>query len=220
MENKLITVPEDFTDTEEDNLSLCNFAISGYEEHENDDNLSPRKSISSDTEPFEFFHEVNEYQKRDYLCLKSASSSKARGFEFYKEGRELNRSSSNRVCRSSKANLPSARKVNITAITDMSAKSRRRMFMFGPVKFKPEMDVDAIRKRSRSRLGPVNIPPMPEEFTETGMEMAIVKSGGGRGKSVGGGGGGAGGMLRPLWCRSHLATALAKSLGCISASMV
>ncbi|KAH7849416.1 hypothetical protein Vadar_017515 [Vaccinium darrowii] len=211
MENKLITVPEDFTDTE-DNISLCNFAISGYEH----DDLSPRITKYSDTESFEFYHEVNEYQKRDYLSLKSASFSKARGFElnYYEEGRELNRSSSNRVCRS-KPNLSSVQKVNITAITDMSAKSRRRMFMFGPVKFKPEMDVNAIRKR-RSRLGPVNIPPMPE-VTEIEMEMAMVKSGGGRWKS---GGGGGGGMLRPLWCRSHLATALAKSFGCISASMV
>ncbi|KAG5533248.1 hypothetical protein RHGRI_027446 [Rhododendron griersonianum] len=214
MENKLNTVPEDLSqdfiaDTDDD-ISLCNFAISGYE---HDDVVrSPRASNASDGESFEFFHEVNEYRKRDYLCLKSASFHKARGFEwddYHEEGRELTRSGSNR-CRP-KTNSP-IQKVNITALTDMSAKSRRRMFMFGPVKFKPEMDVEAIRKR-RSRLGPVNIPPMPEE-----TEMKMVKSGGGRGKS--GGGVGDGGMLRPLWCRSHLATALAKSFGCVSASMV
>ncbi|PSR93027.1 VPS10 2 like [Actinidia chinensis var. chinensis] len=214
---------QDFGDAE-DALSLCNLPIDDYE-------LDPsfqsrRGSVSSDQDPFEFGSgpellvrndsvvlwdrngavEVNEYRKRDYLCVKAASFHKApvrEEREDWSVGRD--RAVSLRIVRSPPVHP--VQKVNITAITSMSAKSRRRMFMFGPVKFKPEMDVAEIKKR-RSRH-PMTIPPMPEEGQ-------VVATAGRKEKS----GSGNGGMMRPLWCRSHLATVLARSFGCISASIV
>ncbi|GMP68905.1 hypothetical protein CsSME_00028358 [Camellia sinensis var. sinensis] len=227
MENKLMTASEsedfdsqDFGDAE-DVLSLCNLPIQGYQP----DHLSPHSTTSSDPDLFEFFtgfgsdlsrnnsvsfssgeildrsdgREANEYRNLDYSLSNSGSSREFRSVR-------RNRSSSD---------LWRSKKVNITAITAMSAKSRWRMFMFGPVKFEPEMDVCAIRKRQGNRP-PMRIPPMPEEG-----KMVAVKSGGGRGKSGGGGGGGGEGvLLKPLGCMSHFTTMLAKSFGCISASMV
>ncbi|GFZ14810.1 hypothetical protein Acr_24g0010000 [Actinidia rufa] len=152
--------------------------------------------------------EVNEYRKRDYLCVKAASFHKApvrEEREDWSVGRD--RAVSLRIVRSPPVHP--VQKVNITAITSMSAKSRRRMFMFGPVKFKPEMDVAEIKKR-RSRH-PMTIPPMPEEGQVVATAGRKEKSGSGNGN---------GGMMRPLWCRSHLATVLARSFGCISASIV
>lgn len=92
-------------------------------------------------------------------------------------------------------------RVNITSLTAMSAKSRRRMFMFGPVKFKPEMELGAIKQR-QSRRVPVAMFP-----AET------VVSGGARGgKSRGGSNWG---VVRALRGRSHLTNVLARSFGCM-----
>ena len=196
---------EDFSQDFEDALSLRNLPIDGYD-HGLD---SRRPSTCSDQDLFEFFttndsvseimgqadgdEQVNEYRKRDYLCLRTASFNKARGYQSEFSSESENRSGSARFRAGS-----TVQKVNITAITDMSAASRRRMFMFGPVKFKPEMDVTAIRER-RNRRAPQRMRPMQE-----GSE--VTASGGG--------------LVRPLRCRSHLATALAKSFGCISSSIV
>ena len=203
MENKQI---EDFSQDFEDTLSLRNLPIDGYD-HGLD---SRRPSICSDQDLFEFFtpndsvseimgqdegdEQVNEYRKRDYLCLRTESFNKDRGYQWEFGSESEKRYGSDRF----RAGSP-AQKVNITALTSMSSTSRRRMFMFGPVKFKPEMDVNAIRER-RNRRAPPRIQPMREE--------SQVVSSGGRG------------LARPLWCRSHLATALAKSFGCISTSIV
>lgn len=46
----------------------------------------------------------------------------------------------------------SVKKVNITTLTSMSSKSRKRMFMFGPVKFMPEMEMSSIRERQGRRI--------------------------------------------------------------------
>ncbi|KAL0402349.1 UNVERIFIED_CONTAM: hypothetical protein Slati_4264800 [Sesamum latifolium] len=69
----------------------------------------------------------------------------------------------------------------------MSAKSRRRMFMFGPVKFKPEMELSAIKQRQARRAS-----------TE---------------KAAGNGGGTS--PLGVVRSRSHLTSMLARSFGCI-----
>ncbi|KAL6952043.1 hypothetical protein U1Q18_022036 [Sarracenia purpurea var. burkii] len=230
---------QDFGDTE-DVLSLCNLPIHGHD-HEDASLHSRLGSASPDPDLFEFSGslgsemsrtnsvvfcgnivdqsdagEVNEYRKRDYFCVKCSSFQKARDYQLNDEdggdcrspiGRDRSYSSSSELFRHKQCSP--VQKVNITAITSMSAKSRRRMFMFGPVKFKPEMDVIAIKKRQGRR--PTHIPPMPKE----GEMVAAAVGDGRRGKS-----GGDGELTRPFWCTSHLATALARSFGCISASMV
>ncbi|KAI3705191.1 hypothetical protein L1987_75425 [Smallanthus sonchifolius] len=51
------------------------------------------------------------------------------------------------------------KKVNVTALTAMPSKSKRRMFMFGPVRFTTEMEMSSIRerqgRRTPSRMFPV-----------------------------------------------------------------
>lgn len=96
----------------------------------------------------------------------------------------------------------SVQKVNITSLTSMSAKARRRMFMFGPVKFKPEMELSAIRER-QSRRTPG---PMFPAF-EGGETVADGGEGGGRGQLKL--------AVRPVKSRAHLTNVLAKSF-CIS----
>ncbi|XAR72102.1 hypothetical protein NMG60_11018621 [Bertholletia excelsa] len=231
-ENKFVAASDDIFQEFEDDLSLCNLPIQGYDHQD----CSPRPSTSSDRDVFEFFgnfgselrqndvvvfcgkiiddqtqdgEQVNEYRKRDYFSLKSASFHKPGAYHVDgAQGRELR---SMTRTRSSSAWSP-VQKVNITSITSMSQKSRRRMFMFGPMKFKPEMDVVAIRKR-QGRRPPLQIPSLQEDAETVVCRGGTVRSGGGsRGDGWG--------LLRALWCRSHLAAALAKSLGCISASMV
>ncbi|KAL1532186.1 hypothetical protein AAHA92_32225 [Salvia divinorum] len=82
-----------------------------------------------------------------------------------------------------------AQRVNISALTSMSAKSRRRMFMFGPVKFKPEMELSAIKQRQGK---------LAEEKVAPKSRWGVVQSG--------------------LRGRSRLASVLARSLGCIPAA--
>ncbi|XAR72101.1 hypothetical protein NMG60_11018620 [Bertholletia excelsa] len=231
-ENKSVAVSDDFVQEFEDDLSLCNLPIQGYDHQD----CSPRPSTSSDRDLFEFFgsfgsdlrqndvavfcgkiiddqthdgEEMNEYRKRDYFSLKSASFHKPS--PYYADGAQGRKPRSVTRTLSSSVWSP-VQKVNITSITSMSQKSRRRMFMFGPVKFKPEMDVVAIRKR-QGRRPPLQISPLPED-----AEALVCR--GGRWRSGGESGGEAWGLLRALWCRSRLAAALAKSFGCISASMV
>ncbi|XP_052198228.1 uncharacterized protein LOC127805507 [Diospyros lotus] len=226
----------DFGDTD-DALSLCDLPIPGYGYQDSSRHGTPRPSVSSDQELFEFFpdfrsvlsrsnshffspnkfsedetDQVNEFQKRDYFSVKSASFHKVSGYDEDLRGEEREpRSSSLQLAKSdpfhSKKYNP-VPKVNITALTAMSAKSRRRMFMFGPVKFKPEMDVTAIRRRQGRH--PLQIPPMPEESEIAEERCGRRNSSCGEGVPV----------RPPLACRSHIAAALARSFGCMSASMV
>lgn len=118
--------------------------------------------------------ELNEYQKRDYLTMvRSHSLRKPPSYDGYPfllmsnndETQEPKPSTSHqsgslRISSSNSHTHSSAhhhhhhhvQKVNITSLTSMSAKSRRRMFMFGPVKFKPEMELSAIKERQGKRL--------------------------------------------------------------------
>ncbi|OIT38451.1 hypothetical protein A4A49_52121 [Nicotiana attenuata] len=97
-------------------------------------------------------------------------------------------------------------KVNITALTSMSAKSRRRMFMFGPVKFKPEMELSAIKQRQGYR----RVPPPVIPASDGGETTALVKSSQKKNKS------GPTEKIKGLRSRPHLANVLAKSLSCFS----
>ncbi|XP_009604737.1 uncharacterized protein [Nicotiana tomentosiformis] len=97
-------------------------------------------------------------------------------------------------------------KVNITALTSMSEKSRRRMFMFGPVKFNPEMELSAIKKRQSRRC----VPPPVIPASNGGETAALVKSSQKKNKS------GPTKKIEGLRSRPHLANVLAKSLRCFS----
>ncbi|CAH9137615.1 unnamed protein product [Cuscuta epithymum] len=88
-----------------------------------------------------------------------------------------------------------SRKVNISSLTSMSSASRRRMFMFGPVRFKPEMDLVAIKERQRRRLSPKKVLPA------TVADEGVVANGGDRPKRRG--------------VRSRLWDLVAKRIGCL-----
>ncbi|CAK9136159.1 unnamed protein product [Ilex paraguariensis] len=165
----------------------------------------------------------NEYQKRDYLSLnRSASFVKPRNYQLLTDETDRfqakNLSKSFRLSSSdgylSKSSCSSSsssvQKVNITSLTSMSAKSRRRMFMFGPVKFKPEMELTAIKERQGRRV------PAPMFPASSGVEV-VTSNGCGttrtRGKSQ------LGNVARSLRNRSYIAAVLPRSFGCGCISM-
>ncbi|XAR52394.1 hypothetical protein NMG60_11020462 [Bertholletia excelsa] len=213
--------------TADDVLSFCNLRIDGYES-EDSSLRRGRPSNASDQDVFEFFanpgdadvvngdgdgEELNEYRKRDYFCVRTASFRRIDKDHQLDEEREyispsINRSNSVRSSGSDlnrSARRSPVQKVNITALTSMSEKSRRRMYMFGPVKFKPEMDVNALRRR-QGRRPSAKIPSIPE-----GNEIVSVGTSGQKGKNDAVS---SHELPRPLWHRSHLAAALARSVGC------
>ncbi|PIN11982.1 hypothetical protein CDL12_15401 [Handroanthus impetiginosus] len=138
--------------------------------------------------------QLNEYQKRDYFATIRSESFRKPDHDAV----EIRRfSASTRVSGDLTRPKCSAgdldyhmQRVNITSLTSMSAKSRRRMFMFGPVKFKPEMELSAIKQRQARR-------PTVEKEAESGggkSQWGVVRS--------------------SLRGRSHLTSVLARSLGC------
>ncbi|XP_073291107.1 uncharacterized protein [Primulina huaijiensis] len=145
---------------------------------------------------------LNEFQKRDYFAnLRSHSFRRSSITDRKENGDDI---SCRRYSGSSRFSTPPSyrvQSVNISALTSMSAKSRRRMFMFGPVKFKPEMDLSEIKQRLR------------RERAAPGKE---VVSGCGKGGGVGGSG-------RRLWSvvqsnlrlKWQLTRVFTKSFGCL-----
>lgn len=85
--------------------------------------------------------------------------------------------------------------------------SRKHKVFIGPVKIRPEMELSEIRKRQGRRA------PVPMFPVVGGDESVIVggKSGGGRSHW---------GLLRPLRCRSHLASVLARAFGCVPTRVI
>lgn len=98
-------------------------------------------------------------------------------------------------------------RVNISGLTSMSAKSRRRMFMFGPVKFNPEMELSEIKQR-QGRRRTVVIP----RSEGGGDTAALVKSRKKKKEEEGG----PTGKLMELTNRPHFVNVLVKSLRCFS----
>ncbi|CAH1438477.1 unnamed protein product [Lactuca virosa] len=97
----------------------------------------------------------------------------------------------------------SVKKMNITSLTSMSSKSRRRMFMFGPVKFLPEMEMSAIRER-QGRRAPSQMFPV----AEGGGKETTVKVTAGRHKNQRD-------AVKRLTCRARLNTVFERSLACL-----
>lgn len=216
---------------EEDRLSFSNLPTDNYEQNTSPRTGTSSAQIDQLFEFFTGFTsqsdtntditfgknegDCNEYEKRDYLAtVETSSFHKASIYnnEKYSCPVTKNRSNSTRLSNSaldfyqsrslSGASEYRAQRVNFSSLTSMSAKSRRRMFMFGPVKFKPEMELSAIKQRQSRRRDNVNMLPV-------------------EGTAVNGGAGGGGkrngsywGALRSLKCRSHFATVLARSFGC------
>nr|GMC50123.1 DNA-directed RNA polymerase subunit beta like [Ipomoea batatas] len=122
-------------------------------------------------------------EAREVDCFRSSS------FSGKREAREVSLSSS-----------PS-QKVNISSLASMSAKSMRRTFIFGPLKFKPEMDLVAIKERQR-RLSPKRVLPVATNAAGEGAE-----NGGGKSERV---------QLTRCRTRNHLSTVLAKPFSCFT----
>lgn len=152
-------------------------------------NQSPKVSSSSPEDIFEFFNDFSDsenYKLSDNIIFcgkilirheneqeEQNLSPLFRSSSFHRPVREpvkQNRVSSARFYGS--GNLE---RVNISGLTSMSAKSRRRMFMFGPVKFKPEMELSEIKQRQgRRRCAP--LPPVIPTSEGVGGTTALVKS--------------------------------------------
>ncbi|KAL2526474.1 Uncharacterized protein Adt_11528 [Abeliophyllum distichum] len=171
----------------------------------NSDIISSGKLVNQQEED----EELNEYQKRDYFATVKSHSFRKRSIYDHDHHRQKDNimsrfSSSSRAVSQSKFSGDlnyHVQRVNITSLTSMSAKSRRRMFMFGPVKFKPEMELGAIKQRQYRQV-PVEMFP-----------AKVVVSGGARGGKSGGGS--HWGLVRALRGRSNLTNVLARSFGCI-----
>lgn len=172
--------------------------------------------------------QLNEYQKRDYLTMVRSHSfrrSSCDEYPFFNNEKDLSTEKNSSVHRrilSSKSGLGSmdstcrVQKVNISGLTSMSKKSRRRMFMFGPVKFKPEMELSAIKERQGRRSTTTMFP----SKQEVDGGKAVVRSGG---KAAAGHQGKKSchwNMMRSLQGRGHLTALLARSFGCIPTARV
>ncbi|CAI9091089.1 OLC1v1026016C1 [Oldenlandia corymbosa var. corymbosa] len=179
--------------------------------------------------------ELNEYQKRDYLAMVKSNSFRKPSSRCYESNHkeveeDPTNDNNNKSLRfsGSKSQIQNqthssspyhhhhrhqVQKVNISSLTSMSAKSRRRMFMFGPVKFKPEMELSAIKERQGKRLTTLLSPP-----TVLDGGKAVVNDGRKRGSS----GSHWGVVKSSLRGRAHLSNVLTRSFvfGCIPAGMV
>lgn len=143
-------------------------------------------------DPILFGKFININQKRDYFAAKSFRKPD----DAAAEKRRLSASTqvSGDLVRPKADVNYHVQRVNFSALTSMSAKSRRRMFMFGPVKFKPEMELSAIKQRQATRdLVPAKPP------SAGGKSRCWLLKTSSRG-------------------RSPLMTVLARSLGCVPAA--
>ncbi|OIT38343.1 hypothetical protein A4A49_15462 [Nicotiana attenuata] len=87
----------------------------------------------------------------------------------------------------------------------MSAKSRRRMFMFGPVKFRPVMEMNEIKQRQSRRAPTMMFPAVGvtgEDDTAAGDGRRTAV----REKE---------GVKPPLGCRVHFGNIFSRSLNCL-----
>ncbi|KAL1828077.1 hypothetical protein ACET3Z_006489 [Daucus carota] len=142
---------------------------------------SPRTSSVSAPDIFEFFsstvtgQETSEAANDIIFCGKlipynnetEMIISSARTFNYLIDNERDRYSRGNRSENFHVRSEHSVHKVNISSLTTMSPTARRRMFMFGPVKFKPEMELSAIRER-QSRRAPSLMFPVKEEKLEVG----------------------------------------------------
>lgn len=241
--NSIIITRECFEEEPEslefdDNLSFSNLEM---QSPRNSPSSSSAYNNNNEDEFFEFStatapeiipDDLNEYQKRDYLT--NSFGGKEIDLEEKDGGKNLSfendRSMSTMMMKRNSSNLRSIdqrnKKVNLTSLTSMSAKSRRRMFMFGPVKFNPEMELSALRERqSWGRIPTKLMFPVPVDVGEETTTLSVVSgSVGDGGKPVSTPRSRAGkisshwGMLvRSFRGRSPITAALAKSLGCVMA---
>ncbi|KAK6775154.1 hypothetical protein RDI58_026155 [Solanum bulbocastanum] len=195
-------------------ISLCDIQMNydGYE--------SPKVSSSSQ-EFFEFFNEYSENytfsdiifcgkiirHKNDSVVQENNLSPLFRSNSFH---RHITAPVNNQNRASSARFYSSQERVSISGLTSMSAKSRRKMFMFGPVKFNPEMELSEIKQRQGRRRCALPLPviPMSEDGGDT---MALEKSRKKKKKE-----GGPTGKLMELTSRPHFVNVLAKSLRSLS----
>lgn len=166
----------------DDDLSLRDLQITT-----NSDTASPRTSSVSAPDIFEFFSsivsgdETSQATNDIIFCGKlfpynndtEMVTSSARTFNYLIDNEKDRFSRGNRSENLQTRSECSVHKVNITSLTTMSPKARRRMFMFGPVKFKPEMELSAIRER-QSRRAPALMFPVKEDKLEVGPVKSKV----------------------------------------------
>ncbi|KAF3631092.1 hypothetical protein FXO37_28175 [Capsicum annuum] len=194
-------------------------------------NESP-KSSSSTQEFFEFFSEnfdSENYKFSDIIfcgkIIRHENDIKATELEQTENLSPLFRSDSfhgpyNGLVNQNRANLTrfsgsqNLERVNISGLTSMSSKSRRIMFMFGPVKFNPEMELSEIKQRqSRRQSMTTTRSSVGEEMvipgSDVGAKTTLLKNKMKKKKD---------GSTRKMMelSRPHFVNVLAKSLSCFS----
>ncbi|WMV53368.1 hypothetical protein MTR67_046753 [Solanum verrucosum] len=193
-------------------ISLCDLQMNNYEGYE-----SPKISSSSE-EFFEFLNESS-HSFSDIIFCGKIIRHENESVDQEKNLSPLFRSNSfhrhitapvNNQNRASSARFYSSQeRVNISGLTSMSAKSRRKWFMFGPVKFNPEMELSEIKQRQGRRRCALPLPVIPMS-KDGGDTTALEKSRKKKKES------GPTGKLMELTSRPHFVNVLAKSLRCFS----
>ncbi|KAL4576424.1 hypothetical protein LXL04_012517 [Taraxacum kok-saghyz] len=194
----------DINDENDDALSLRDLQMFDHTDASST-HSSPRTSSAQDL--FEFFHTIS--SPPESVDIKVISDSDVEGNDDYLT---LFRSPSLKfpnppvkhvIPMRSVTFSTSAKKLNMTALTSMSSKSKRRMFMFGPVKFLPEMEMSAIRER-QGRRAPTQMFPVEKG----GGATTTVKVVAGSRKNQRG-------VVKTLTCRARQNTVFERSLACL-----
>ncbi|KAL3736419.1 hypothetical protein ACJRO7_025381 [Eucalyptus globulus] len=203
-------VPRDFEDADADDLSFCDLPLSAALDHPQGFFTRPPTSSPQDASDFEFSAgpaisavdaflfcgksiPYDERESRVGSLLLHSDSFGPRDRPIA-SGHLIRSDSVLRVTRSSSSVAPA------TACDRSPSPWRRHRALIGITKFPARMELSDIRKR-QGRRAPAPLFPVAE---------------GGNDVDAGGRSGGHWSLLRPLRCRSHLVSALAKaSLGCI-----
>lgn len=226
-----VKLGEQELDDADDALSLCDLLIHGNDS-DCDDNWAEHSNPTSDQELFQFNTDVSSQifandniifcgklmtekqpfpdkfdvsrgiaqQTENYVRWRSESFHKSRVSQFYAPEKQFALRKRSDSVRSPATEKPRFATGEILQRGSNGGRSRGHIFSFGLAKLPTKMELSDIRKR-QCRLIPAPLTPEPD----VGVSLA-----GGRGS-------GHCRLIRPLKCRSHVLSALARtSFGCIS----
>ncbi|KAG6669912.1 hypothetical protein I3843_01G267500 [Carya illinoinensis] len=218
------TYLQDLEELEEDVLSLCDLPINDQESTESDPFPPTYPCSPSRPELFEFSTNPNAEMKPEIdtiiFCGRIMHQKEVSAYNLQTKSKwrseSLNKAhimhsiGFTNTIRSNSLRVPGPKPDTAPATGSYrhpDSCSRKHKVFIGPVKIRPEMELSEIRKRQGRRA------PVPMFPVVGGDESVIVggKSGGGRSHW---------GLLRPLRCRSHLASVLARAFGCVPTRVI